>query len=123
MVAMFDKRLAELKMTPADFLRKFILDWGENAIARNHMYKVLSGGSILGESDMFPKFVKSMKLNHKNALENLKLDKIEDKFGIKTLPEATEVVQDTARLMTQLSDSDQEEVLQIVKIKAKAKHN
>lgn len=120
MAALFNKRLAELKMNRIDFIRKFHADWGEDVGAENHLYKILAGGANPSEDDLLPKMAKSMRLNLNDALKALRADKTEDKGWADVMPESNATIKQVVRLMDSLSDKDQEEVLQIVRIKAKA---
>jgi hypothetical protein len=120
--AILNKRLAELEMTRSDFIRKLQTEFETKhkmkPPARNHLFKILNGSSIAGEKGLLPFIVKSLKLDFDEVQKQLVEDKMESKFGFTRLPKASPIVQQVAAIMESLSKRDQEEILQIAKMKA-----
>jgi hypothetical protein len=120
--ALLNKRLAELDMTRSDFIRKlqteFEVKHKMKPPARNHLFKILNGSSIAGEKGLLPFIVKSLKLEFEEVKRLLDEDKMEAKFGFTRLPKASPLVQQVAAVMESLGKKDQEELLQIAKMKA-----
>ena len=119
--AILNKRLAEMDMTRSDFIRKIQLEFEkrkERPPARNHLFKILNGSTIAGEKGLLPFIVKSLKLDFDEVQKQLVEDKMESKFGFTRLPKASPIVQQVAAIMESLSKHDQDEILQIAKMKA-----
>jgi hypothetical protein len=116
--ALLNKRLVELEMTRNEFIRKFHRDHGEDAGARNHLFKILNGTTIVGERVMLPLIVKSLDLNIEEARQLVKTDKITSKGWASALPKASKIVQEVATVMESLSKRDQWDVLKYAKMKA-----
>jgi hypothetical protein len=120
--AFLNKRLAEMDMTRSDFIRKiqteFEVKHKMKPPARNHLFKILNGSSIAGEKGLLPYIVKSLKLEFDEVQKLLVEDKMEAKFGFTRLPKASPIVQQIAAVVETLSKHDQEEILQIAKMKA-----
>jgi hypothetical protein len=120
--AILNKRLAELEMTRSDFIRKlqteFEVKHKMKPPARNHLFKILNGSSIAGEKGLLPFIVKSLKLDFDEVQKQLVEDKMESKFGFSRLPKASPLVQLIAAVVETLNKKDQEEILQIAKMKA-----
>lgn len=119
--AALNKRLGEMGITRSDFIRKMQLEFEkrkERPPARNHLFKILNGSSVAGVKGLLPHIVKSLKLDFEEIKRLLNEDIMEAKFGVTRLPKASPIVQQVAAVMESLSKHDQEEILQITKMKA-----
>ena len=115
--AMLNKRLTELGITRSDFIRKLHKEYGKAAGSRNHLFRLLNGGSIVGERGLLPMIVKSLDLDIDEALKLVRTDKIAYKEWAYALPKANKTVQDLATVMESLSKRDQEDVLRYAKMR------
>lgn len=116
-VALFNNRLRELKMTRTDLIRKFHATYGDIG-SRNHLYKVLNGTSTVGEHGMLPMICKLLGIELDEAVKAVHADKITDKGWASALPKANKNVQEIAIIMETLSHRDQAELLQLARVKA-----
>jgi hypothetical protein len=115
--ALFSKRLTELGMTRSDFIRKFHKDHGGEG-ARNHLFKILNGTSIVGERGLLPMIVKSLGLDLDEVIKLVRADKITAKNWASAVPKASKLQLEVVTVMESLSKRDQEEILMFAKMKA-----
>ncbi len=114
----FNKRLDELGMTRSDFIRKFHSAYGEDTGSRNHLFKILNGGAIIGEQGLLPLVCKLLDMDFDEVLKSVRADKIQAKDWAQAIPKANKTQTEVVTLMDTLSKRDQEDVLMYVKMRA-----
>ena len=119
MMALFNRRLGELNITKTEFIEKFHKEHGDQVGNRTHMFKILAGGTTVGEYTLLPMMAKTMKLDMEEAKAALHADIINRKKLLP--PRYSKTVQKVAELMEHLDKKDQEEILNITKMKSKAR--
>jgi hypothetical protein len=112
-----NKRLDELSMTRSDFIRAFHKKNGELG-SRNHLFKILNGGAVIGEQGLLPAVCKLLELDFDEVLKSLRADKIEAKDWAQSVPKANKVQQEVVTLMDTLSKKDQEEILMYARMRS-----
>jgi hypothetical protein len=112
-----NKRLDELNMTRSDFIRAFHKKNGELG-SRNHLFKILNGGAVIGEQGLLPAVCKLLELDFDEVLKALRSDKIEAKDWAQAIPKANKTQTEVVTLMDTLSKRDQEDVLLYVRMRA-----
>jgi hypothetical protein len=95
----------------AEFIRRF---WREhnNVGAKNHIYKILNGSTIVGELGLLPLICKSLNLDFATVVQAVRDDKMENKGWAK--PKFSKAVNEIAARTSLLSKSDQDEILAII---------
>ena len=111
------KRLGDLKMTRSDFIRAFHTRYGDIG-SRNHIFKILNGGAVIGEQGLLPMVCELLELNYDDVLKAVRADKIEAKDWAQAVPQANKVQQEVVTLMDTLSKKDQEDVLLYVRMRS-----
>jgi hypothetical protein len=112
-----NKRLDELNMTRSDFIRAFHKKNGELG-SRNHLFKILNGGAVIGEQGLLPAVCKLLELDFDEVLKALRGDKIEAKDWSQSVPKANKVQQEVVTLMDTMSKKEQEEILMYARMRS-----
>lgn len=115
--AIFNRRLNELDMTRSDFIRKFWSEYGDRG-SRNHLFKILNGGAIIGEQGLLPLVCECLDLDYDEVLQAVRADKIQAKDWAQSVPKANKVQQEVVTLMDTMSKRDQEDVLLYVRMRS-----
>lgn len=114
---LLNKRLNEVGMTRSDFIRAFQARYGEIG-SRNHLFKILNGGAIIGERGLLPQVCELLELDYDTVVRAVRADKIEAKDWAQAVPRANKVQQEVVTLMDSLSKRDQEEILMYARMRA-----
>lgn len=113
-----NQRLNELNMTRSDFIRKFHKDHGDDSVAKNHMFKVLNGGVIIGEKTLVEPIAETLNIDKRDLLQLVRADKIDNKEWASAIPKASPLTQEVAVIMEGMSTKMRGEILQYTKMKA-----
>lgn len=114
---MLNKRLEELSMTRSDFIRAFHARYGDIG-SRNHLFKILNGGAIIGEQGLLPSVCELLEMDYGTVVKAVRADKIEAKDWAQAVPKANKVQQEVVTLMDALSKKDQADILMYVRMRA-----